>query len=71
MIFVTAHIIDPQGAKQGDDIQHLRDTARVLLPTEIQEAEKNSAAEAAKESSKPAAAPQADTGPIWRRDRRR
>jgi type II secretory pathway component GspD/PulD (secretin) len=68
MIFVTAHIIDPQGAKQGDDIQHLRDTARVLLPAEVAEAEKNSA-EAAK--NPPAAAPQPENGPIWRRDRRR
>lgn len=68
MIFVTAHIIDPEGAKQGDDVQHLRDTARVLLPTEVEAAEKNSAAEAAKPTPVPK---QEDTGPIWRRDRRR
>jgi type II secretory pathway component GspD/PulD (secretin) len=71
MIFVTAHIIDPQGAKQGDDIQHLRDTARVLLPSDVQAAEKNTADEAAKESSKGPAQPQPDNGPIWRRERRR
>ncbi|HEX3132540.1 MAG TPA: hypothetical protein VHX44_03035, partial [Planctomycetota bacterium] len=70
MIFVTAHIIDPHGAKQGDDVQHLRDTASVLLPTEIDAAQKNSAAEASKPV--PGETPQAqDTGPIWRRDRRR
>lgn len=71
MIFVTAHIIDPQGAKQGDDIQHLRDTARVLLPAEVQAAEKNSADEAAKEAAKGTAQPQPENGPIWRRERRR
>lgn len=71
MIFVTAHIIDPQGAKQGDDIQHLRDTARVLLPAEVQAAEKNSADEAAKEAAKGSAQPQPENGPIWRRERRR
>jgi type II secretory pathway component GspD/PulD (secretin) len=71
MIFVTAHIIDPRGAKQGDEIQHLRDTARVLLPSEVAEAEKNSAAAAAKEAAEPEAQPQPPTGPIWRRDRRR
>ncbi len=68
MIFVTAHIIDPHGAKQGDEIQHLRDTARVLLPADIDAADKNSAADAAKPAP---AAKQEDTGPIWRRDRRR
>lgn len=72
MIFVTAHIIDPQGAKQGDDIQHLRDTARVLLPSEVDAAEKNTAAEAAKDAPKASSAQtQPDNGPIWRRDRRR
>lgn len=69
MIFVTAHIIDPEGAKQGDDVKHLRDTARVLLPAQVDAAEKNSAAEAAKPA--PSSKPAEDTGPIWRRDRRR
>ena len=68
MIFVTAHIIDPHGAKEGDEIQRLRDTARVLLPADVETAEKNSAAEAAKPDPTPK---QEDNGPIWRRDRRR
>ncbi len=68
MIFVTAHIIDPRGAKQGDDIQHLRDTARVLLPADFDAAEKSTAAEASKSAP---AAKEEDSGPIWRRDRRR
>ena len=32
IILVTATIVDPTGAKVGDDILRLRDTARVLLP---------------------------------------
>ena len=69
MIFLTAHIIDPHGAKQGEEIQRLRDTARVLLPNEIDTATKNSAAEAAKPD--PAAKQDEDAGPLWRRERRR
>jgi type II secretory pathway component GspD/PulD (secretin) len=69
MIFVTAHIIDPHGAKQGEEIQRLRDTARVLLPSVIDTATKNSAAEAAKPD--PAAKQDEDAGPLWRRERRR
>lgn len=69
MIFVTAHIIDPEGAKQGDEIRQLRDTARVLLPSEVEAAERASAEAAAKPSAE--APKQQDTGPIWRRDRRR
>ena len=69
MIFVTANIVDPNGAKQGDEIRQLRDRARVLLPTEIEAAEKNSAADAAKPAA--GSKDQPDTGPIWRRDRRR
>lgn len=69
MIFVTAHIIDPHGAKQGEEIQRLRDTARVLLPNEIDAATKNSEAEAAKPD--PAAKQDEDAGPLWRRERRR
>ncbi len=69
MIFLTAHIIDPHGAKQGEEIQRLRDTARVLLPNEIDAATKNSEAEAAKPD--PAAKQDEDAGPLWRRERRR
>ena len=69
MIFLTAHIIDPHGAKQGEEIQRLRDTARILLPNQIDTATKNSEAEAAKPD--PAAKQDEDAGPLWRRERRR
>ncbi len=39
MIFVTAHIIDPSGAKIGEDIRRLRDTAAVVMPEEVRLAE--------------------------------
>jgi len=34
LIFVTAHIIDPSGAKFNEEVRHLRDRARVALPSE-------------------------------------
>ena len=37
MIFVTARIIDPSGAELGEEERWLRDTARVILPAEVQE----------------------------------
>jgi len=39
MIFVTAHIIDPSGAKIGEDIRRLRETAAVVMPEEVRLAE--------------------------------
>lgn len=39
MIFVTAHIIDPSGAKIGEEIIRLRDTAAVVMPEEVRLAE--------------------------------
>jgi type II secretory pathway component GspD/PulD (secretin) len=39
LIFVTAYIIDPSGAKIGEDIIRLRDTAAVVLPDEARQAE--------------------------------
>lgn len=39
LIFVTAYIIDPSGAKIGEDIVRLRDTASVVLPDEARQAE--------------------------------
>jgi type II secretory pathway component GspD/PulD (secretin) len=39
MIFVTAYIIDPSGAKIGEDLRRLRDTAAVVMPEEIRLAE--------------------------------
>jgi type II secretory pathway component GspD/PulD (secretin) len=68
MIFVTAHIVDPEGAKQGNDIQHLRDTARVVLPENYDKLP--TPAEAAGAAPK-ADANGEDAGPIWRRERRR
>jgi type II secretory pathway component GspD/PulD (secretin) len=69
MIFVTAHIIDPQGAKQGGEVQHLRDTARVVLPDDPR------AVPADAFPPDPAGvktdAGEANSGPIWRRERRR
>ncbi len=32
IILVTANIVDPSGSKVGDELEHLRDTARILLP---------------------------------------
>ncbi len=74
MIFVTAHIIDPSGAKIGEDIRRLRDTASVVMPEEVRlaeaemrvvEAQRAADAEAAaKEATerKPTPAPAGRTG---------
>lgn len=74
MIFVTAWIIDPSGAKIGEEITRLRDTAAVTMPEEIRQAEaENRVVEAqrvsdaeakAKEASqvKPTPAPTGRTG---------
>jgi type II secretory pathway component GspD/PulD (secretin) len=32
IILVTANLVEPSGSKVGDDITHLRDTARILMP---------------------------------------
>lgn len=34
IILVTANIVDPSGDNVGDEIAHLRDTARILLPSD-------------------------------------
>lgn len=39
MIFVTASIIDPSGAKIGEEVRRLRDTASVVMPEEVRLAE--------------------------------
>ncbi len=74
MIFVTAWIIDPSGAKIGEEITRLRDTAAITLPEELRQAEaENRVVEAqrvsdaeakAKEASqvKPTPAPAGRTG---------
>jgi type II secretory pathway component GspD/PulD (secretin) len=67
MIFVTAHIVDPQGSRQGSEIQHLRDTARVVLPAEAE----NLPTEKEVEKADPIKPDNTESGPIWRRDRRR
>ncbi|MBA2482187.1 MAG: hypothetical protein H0V44_16115 [Planctomycetes bacterium] len=60
VILVTAHIVDPNGSKLSDDIQRLRDTARVVLPPEAQaELDARASADAAtpaQEASSPAPA---------------
>jgi type II secretory pathway component GspD/PulD (secretin) len=71
MIFVTAHIIDPRGAKESDQVQKLRDTASILLPSDVTAAEANSRDAAAAAAGAAPATPAADAGPIWRRERRR
>lgn len=71
MIFVTAHIIDPTGAKQGDEIEKLRDTARVIMPDEVTEAERNTRSRETEEERKGREkARTTDRTEIWRRDRR-
>jgi type II secretory pathway component GspD/PulD (secretin) len=37
VIFVTAYLIDPNGAKVGDDVRLLRDNAHVALPPAVRE----------------------------------
>ncbi len=39
LIFVTAYIIDPSGAKIGEEVRRLRDTAAVVMPEEVRLAE--------------------------------
>ncbi|MCS6970192.1 MAG: hypothetical protein RMM29_02605 [Planctomycetota bacterium] len=47
LIFVTAHLIDPTGARIGEDIRRLRDAVTVVLPEEVREAEAERRAEEA------------------------
>jgi general secretion pathway protein D len=68
MIFVTAHIVDPEGAKQGGEIQHLRDTARVVLPENYEKLPTSGEAAAGAPAQNDSGE---DAGPIWRRERRR
>lgn len=37
LIFVTAHLIDPSGARYADEVRYLSDTARVALPAAVRE----------------------------------
>jgi general secretion pathway protein D len=72
VIFVTAHIVNPAGAEQGEDIKRLRDTARVLLPAEIEDAVQRQKAEEAAPLPPPSSDTDTDpTDPVWRRDHRR
>lgn len=71
LIFITAHIIDPTGAKQGEEIEKLRDTARIILPDEVAEAEKNTEVKQAETERQGAEkAKSQERTEIWRRDRR-
>ncbi len=37
LIFLTAHLVDPTGAHFTQDVRHLRDIARVILPANVQQ----------------------------------
>ena len=71
VIFVTAHIVDPAGAEQGEEIKRLRDTARVVLPADIEDAVRNQKAQEAAPLPPPSNADGQQTDPVWRRDPRR
>jgi len=77
MIFVTAHIIDPSGAKIGEDVRRLRETASIVLPEEVRLAEgEMRAVEAqraadAEAKSKEVAAPKSTPAPAGRNAPRR
>lgn len=78
LIFVTAHIIDPSGAKIGEEVRRLRDTASVVLPEEARLAEtvqrtdeaRRAAEAAAAEAKAKEAADRAKTGPPTRGGRK-
>lgn len=57
LIFVTATLIDPTGARIGAEVQRLRDTATVVMPEEVRLAEAETRAREAERSA--AAAEQA------------
>ena len=60
IILVAAHIVDPSGAKLSDEIQKLRDTARVVMPAEARDALAGTNATKAEQA---AAAQSAETAP--------
>lgn len=65
VIFVTATIVDPSGAKVGDDVRLLRDSARVALPQPVREEVDRRAREEADRKA-------AETGgPAWQRGKGR
>jgi type II secretory pathway component GspD/PulD (secretin) len=73
VILVTAHIVDPNGSKLSDEIQRLRDTARVVLPPEAQaELDARSAAPASDPVQQPAAPAAPSRGPTqpWQKNGR-
>lgn len=65
VIFVTAYIIEPSGAKVSDEVNLLRDSARVALPAAVRE-------EIIQRSREEADRKEAETGaqPAWQRGRR-
>lgn len=66
VIFVTAYIIEPNGAKVSDDVRLLRDNARVALPAAVRE-------EILRRAQDEADRKEAETGaqPGWQRGRGR
>jgi|GEM_PF-3886881 len=66
VIFVTAYLIEPTGAKVSDDVNVLRDSARVALPASVRE-------EILRRSREEADSKEADTGarPAWQQGRGR
>ena len=73
IILVTADIVDPTGAKVGDEIEQLRDTARILLPPADQESKQEArpATEAQPKEAAPAKSePTPHIGPNFDKNRR-
>ncbi len=72
VILVTAHIVDPNGSKLSDEIQRLRDTARVVLPPETLAEVEAQAAQQAPGANNPAtvpAAPRQSMDSPWQKGR--
>ncbi len=74
IILVAAHIVDPSGAKLGDEIKKLRDTARVVMPADARDALAGTEAAKADQAAAAAAeaAPATDNagGTPWKRSGR-
>ena len=73
VIFVTANIVDPSGAKVGDEIEQLRDTARILLPHmdgEVKDAAPSTQDAAAPKTAPAKSEPTPHIGPNFDKNRR-
>ncbi len=76
LIFVTAHILDPNGATIDDRVRILRDTARVMLPQDLQDQKRVVSAAPATNEAAPATggalrAAGEPGAPAWQRGRGR